>query len=90
MIVSRHDDAVISWDADILREAGAFYTPDRHWLTATDGAQLRRAVRIVRDAGDEEFAMLVPNVLELPRTMGGFTRRVRNLSRRARATTAEW
>ena len=37
-IVARHDQAVISREAHLLREGGAFYDPGRHWLTATTGA----------------------------------------------------
>ena len=73
-IVARHDAAVISLEAHLLREGGAFYTADRHWLTATDQGQLRKAVRIVRDAGDREFALLVPDELQVPADLGGFTR----------------
>jgi hypothetical protein len=73
-IVARHDSAVISLEAHLLREGGAFYTPERHWLTATDQGQLREAVRIVRDAGDRELALLVPDHLRVPATIDGFTR----------------
>jgi hypothetical protein len=73
-IVDRHDAAVISLEAHLLREGGAFYTPDRHWLTATDQKQLQKAVRIVRGAGDREFALLVPDELQVPAELGGFTR----------------
>ena len=73
-IVARQDDAVISLEAHLRREGGAFSTPDRHWLTATDQVTLRWAVRIVREAGDLEFALLVPDELQVPATMGGFSR----------------
>jgi hypothetical protein len=73
-IVARHDDAVISLEAHLLREGGAFYTPGRHWLTATDQRQLDQAVRIVGEAGDREFALIVPDELRVPAQLGGFTR----------------
>ena len=73
-IVARHDAAVISLEPQLLREGGAFYTPERHWLTANGPAQLRRAVRIVQDAGDRELALLVPGGVAAPAAIGGFTR----------------
>ncbi len=48
-IVDRHDQAVISGEAHVLREGGAFYEPSRHWLTATSTRELHQAVQIVDD-----------------------------------------
>ena len=45
-IVGRHDELVISRQTHLLREGGAFYDADEHWLTATTDPQLRQAVRI--------------------------------------------
>jgi hypothetical protein len=73
-IVARHDEAVISGEAHILREGGAFYDPGSHWLTTTNDAQLRRAVKIVAASGDHEFAYVVSDGSGLPRTLGGFRR----------------
>ena len=44
-IVDRHDQAVISGEAHVLREGGAFYDDSRHWLTSTSPPELDRAVR---------------------------------------------
>jgi hypothetical protein len=74
-LVARHDQAVVSTDAHLLREGGAFYTPDRHWLTATTHRDLRRAADIVARAGDRELAVVGPADEKLPRRLGGFTRR---------------
>jgi hypothetical protein len=73
-LVARHDDALISTEAHVLREGGAFYEPSRHWLTATDAAQLRRAAGIVADAGDDEVAVLTRHPGALPTRLAGFSR----------------
>jgi hypothetical protein len=74
-IVDRHDQAVISGGQHLLREGGAFYEPGRHWLTADTGAPLHRAVAIVHDAGDTEFAYVVGGTTPLPKTLNGYVRR---------------
>ena len=73
-VVDRHDQAVISGEAHVLREGGAFYSPDRHWLTATDATELHRAIRILRAARDTEFAYLVADGVTPPRTLDGYRR----------------
>ena len=52
--------------AHLLREGGAFYDADAHWLTVTPGASSTEAVRIVHDAGDREFAYVVGQRHEAP------------------------
>ena len=37
-LIARHDQAVVSMEGHLLREGGAFYDADRHWLTATSGS----------------------------------------------------
>ena len=71
-LVARHDAALISTEAHVLREGGAFYEPQRHWLTATDTAQLHRAARIVAGAGDDELAVLTSDPGGLPVRLAGF------------------
>ena len=73
-LVARDDAALISLEPHLLREGGAFYEPGRHWLTATDAAQLRDAVRIVTAAGDRELALVVPGGVSAPASVGGFVR----------------
>jgi hypothetical protein len=73
-IVDRHDQAVISGEAHVLREGGAFYEPGRHWLTATNAGELQRAVAILRNAGDTEFAYVVADGVVPPRTIDGYQR----------------
>ncbi len=73
-IVDRHDQALISGEAHVLREGGAFYDDSRHWLTSTSPRELHRAVRIVRDAGDTEFAYVVSDGVEIPRAIDGYQR----------------
>ena len=73
-IVDRHDQAVISGEAHVLREGGAFYDDSRHWLTSTSPRELHRAVRIVQDAGDTEFAYVVSDGVRIPRVIDGYRR----------------
>jgi hypothetical protein len=73
-IVSRRDQAVISGEAHVLREGGAFYEADAHWLTASSNRQLHAAVGIVRNAGDREFAYVVIDGTQTPRQIDGFVR----------------
>jgi hypothetical protein len=73
-IVDRQDQAVISGSQHLLREGGAFYDADAHWLTAAPGAQLDRAAGIVHDAGDTEFAYVVGHGTEVPAHIGAFER----------------
>jgi hypothetical protein len=73
-IVERHDQAVISGEAHVFREGGAFYDPSRHWLTTTDEKELHQAVRIVRASGDTEFAYVVTNGSHIPRVIDGYRR----------------
>ena len=73
-LVARHDQLVISQEAHLLREGGAFYTPQRHWLTAATGPDLRRAARIARESGASEFALVGTEAASRPRTLDGFER----------------
>ena len=73
-IVARHDQAVISVEAHVLREGGAFYEPDRHWLTATTDTQLLDATRILGETGDREFAYVTSAGGAAPRAIGDFRR----------------
>lgn len=74
-VLARHDEAVISTDAHLFREGGAFYRPGRHWLTAVTAADLHRAAAIVREAGDREVAVIGATDHRLPNTLAGFRRR---------------
>jgi hypothetical protein len=73
-LLARHDQAVISLEGHLLREGGAFYDADRHWLTASSDRQLRRAVAILSDAGDREVAVITPVDRRVPSRLGRFTR----------------
>ena len=73
-VLARHDEAVISTDAHLFREGGAFYEPGRHWLTAITGADLRRAAAIVSAAGDREVAVIGHQGDGLPSRLGAFVR----------------
>ena len=73
-IVDRQDQAVISGEAHVLREGGAFYNASRHWLTTTSDTELHQAVAIVDQAGDTEFAYVVSDGVKLPRAIDGYQR----------------
>jgi len=73
-IVARHDQAVISGEAHVLREGGAFYRADRHWLTATDESELHQAIAVLRHAGDTEFAYVVSDGVMPPQVLDGYRR----------------
>jgi hypothetical protein len=73
-IVDRHDQAVISGEAHVLREGGAFYDGSRHWLTATDERKLHEAVAILHNAGNTEFAYIVDNGVTPPQSIDGYRR----------------
>jgi hypothetical protein len=73
-IVERHDQAVISGEAHVLREGGTFYDDSRHWLTATDERELHKAVAILHSAGNTEFAYIVDNGVTPPQIIDGYRR----------------
>ncbi len=73
-IIARHDQAIISRDAHTLREGGAFFEPGAHWLTATSQKDFERAVAILHDSGDTEFALLASNPDAVPAEIGGYVR----------------
>lgn len=78
-ILARHDEVLIARHAQFFREVGAFYDPDRHWLTAATDDQLDKAVRIARESGARELAMIGPEGQATPRSIGGYTRGPRQL-----------
>jgi hypothetical protein len=49
---------VISTWSHLFREAGAYYNPDRRWLTAETREQLDRALEIARAEGLDTIAIL--------------------------------
>ena len=73
-VLARHDEAVISTDAHLFREGGAFYERERHWLTAITQADLRRAAAIVSQAGAREVAVIGHEGDGLPSRLGDFVR----------------
>jgi hypothetical protein len=73
-LVGRHDQAVISGDPHLFREAGSFYEPTRHWLTATTPANRQRAAEIIAATGADELAFVTGATGPLPRTIGDFRR----------------
>jgi hypothetical protein len=78
-ILARHDEMLISRQPHMLREGGAFYDPERRWLTATDDHELRQAVRIAHEAGVTEFALIGAADQPAPATLDGYLRGDREL-----------
>ena len=78
-ILARHDEMLISRQPHMLREGGAFYDVDRKWLTATTGVELREAVKIARDSGVREFALIGAADQPAPASVGGYARGGRQL-----------
>ena len=80
-VVVRDDQLVISRDAHFLREGGAFYDGDRHWLTATTPRQLRNALQIARESGATEFALVDGIGQAAPAALGPYSRAVTEVMR---------
>lgn len=74
-VVARHDDVVISREAHLLREGGAFYAPDRRWLTALTDDDLTEALDVAVRSGADQVALVQVAGRPRPRALGPFTRR---------------
>jgi hypothetical protein len=73
-IIARKDQVVVSQEAHLLREGGAFYTPQRHWLTATSPVEVRRAAHVARESGAHELALIGATGRPRPHDLDGFLR----------------
>jgi hypothetical protein len=73
-LVSRDDEAVLSLEAHLLREGGAFYDAERPWLTATDSAEIREAVKVLQRASVREVAVISPPGAPRRQRLGPFVR----------------
>lgn len=65
---------LISREAHLLREIGAFYDPDRHWLTAERARDLRRAVAIADEVGAARLEVAAWPDRASPSRLGAFSR----------------
>ena len=66
-ILAWDDQAIISAEAHLFREGGAFYDAGRHWLTATTDRRVPGAVRIVRNVRvTRSSRMCCPRTRRLP------------------------
>jgi len=68
------DTVLISREAHVLREGGAFLGPDQRWLTAEDDGALDRAAEVAAaaDAGHIEVVQVAGR--SVPRRLGRYTR----------------
>ncbi|MEX0666304.1 MAG: hypothetical protein WD598_16240 [Acidimicrobiia bacterium] len=74
-LVARHDEAVLSQEAHLLREGGAFYEGDLQWLTATNDQQMNEAIRVLRRADVTQVAVITPRGGRRPNALGPFQRK---------------
>ena len=65
-IAARPEALVVSTWSHLFREGGAYYTPDRRWLTAETREQLDRALEIAREEGLDTIAIVSvgPNAID--------------------------
>jgi hypothetical protein len=69
-----HGPVLVTDLPHFLREAGAFYTPDRHWLTAETGAEVKPALRVLERSGAGGFTLVTRFPTGAPATMGPYHR----------------
>ena len=56
--IARVDGPVVSREYHLFREGGAFYSPERRWLTAPYAADLLRAARVIAGRGFDGFTLV--------------------------------
>jgi len=71
---ARHDEVLVSRERFLLREGGAFYSPDRRWLSAASDHGLREAFAVTRRAGLDDVGLVQAPGRPRPRTVAGFVR----------------
>jgi hypothetical protein len=69
------DTVLVSREAHLLREGGAFYRPDRRWLTAESDRELRRAAEIARASGAGHLAVVGVRGRDVKDRLGDYVRR---------------
>jgi hypothetical protein len=74
-VLDRDDGSVlVSREAHLLREGGAFYSADDRWLTATTDADLARAAAVASAFGAPRLRVVGDARLGYPPTIGDWTR----------------
>jgi hypothetical protein len=68
------DTVLVSREAHLLREGGAFYRPDQRWLTAESDRELAAAVAVARDVGARRLEVVGVAGRAEPRSFDGFER----------------
>jgi hypothetical protein len=65
-VAARREPMVVSTWSHLFREGGAYYTPDRRWLTAETREQLDRALEVARAEGLSPIAIVSvgPNAVD--------------------------
>ena len=69
------DTVLVSREAHVLREGGAYLTPDQRWLTAEGDAELDRAVAIADEVGAARVEVLQVAGRTAPARLGTYARR---------------
>ena len=73
--IQRADGSVlVSREAHLLREGGAFYDPHARWLTATSDGDLRRAAAIASEVDAPALRVVGVAGRPFPATVGSWTR----------------
>jgi hypothetical protein len=65
---------VVAGEGHLFREGGAFYDPERRWLTARDPADLRRTAGVAAGAGATRLVVVVPRGWDAPPALGSYVR----------------
>ncbi len=68
------DTVLVSREAHVLREGGAFLTPDQRWLTAEDDEELARAVEIASASGAARLELVQVAGRSAPTRIGEWRR----------------
>jgi hypothetical protein len=65
-VAARREPLVVSTWSHLFREGGAYYTPERRWLTAETREQLDRALEVARSEGLSPIAIVSvgPNAVD--------------------------
>lgn len=69
-----HDTVLVSTEAHLLREGGAFYRSDQRWLTAVDDRELARAAEIADAVDARELAVVSVAGRRVPDRLGDYRR----------------
>ncbi len=73
-IVATDEVVLVRGVPHLLREAGAFYGPDRRWLNAETDREVPVALRVIEDAGARRFRLVGLETSPAPHQLDGWVR----------------